>query len=422
MDRNYKCHQCGAKYSKPSALAEHKRIWGHHDVFSCDICHKTFSREDNLRQHKLKHGNEFFHECVDCHQVFNRPDNLELHRTRHHLQTGRWRKRTASSPQPGPSIKRRITKYDNLEDMYTIRVVDEHAMPKFKTTSTRYRVTFRNLEVRDLPNILKSLQRLFTSVLKNLTEFMDPTDIVRLSVQCPQLDFPISLPFMRLSQLTAERFLSEVERVLQSYEEFVLDESLDIDIIHVKLPSGGARKRCKYVDLERMIKEKKCFIRIQNTDDLCCARAIITAKARLEGHAQWNSIRQGRNIQEKLARDLHRQANVPFRKCTIEDVRTFQNVLPDYQIHVLSKESFNAIVFKGPEANKKIYLYHHDDHFDVITTMAGFYNRSYFCTECYKGYDHKEEHACNNVCHCCYKIHEDNVLDWETLPTLQPIL
>ena len=57
MDKKYICHQCGAKYAKPSALAEHRRIWGHHDIFPCDVCHKTFSREDNLRQRRLKHDN-----------------------------------------------------------------------------------------------------------------------------------------------------------------------------------------------------------------------------------------------------------------------------------------------------------------------------------------------------------------------------
>ncbi|KAK3082838.1 hypothetical protein FSP39_006722 [Pinctada imbricata] len=129
MNRKYVCHQCGAKYS---ALAEHKRRWGHNDVFPCDVCHNTFSREDNLRQHKLKHDNNSFHECVDCHQIFNRPDNLELHRARHHGQTGGRRKRQSLSPQPGPSTESSITKYDNPEDMYTIRVVDEHKMPKLR--------------------------------------------------------------------------------------------------------------------------------------------------------------------------------------------------------------------------------------------------------------------------------------------------
>jgi hypothetical protein len=61
---------------------------------------------------------------------------------------------------------------------------------------------------------------------------------------------------MKLSQLNAERFLSGIERVLQSYEQFVLDETLEIELINVSLPSGGIGKRCKYVDLEKTLLEK----------------------------------------------------------------------------------------------------------------------------------------------------------------------
>lgn len=107
-------------------------------------------------------------------------------------------------------------------------------------------------------------------------------------MQSPKLDFPITLPFRSLSQLTSETFLSDVERVLQSYEEFVLDESLDVDIIHVRLPSGGVGKRCMYIDTGRMLKEKRGIIRIDKPDDLCCARAIVTAIAPKMGtHLPW---------------------------------------------------------------------------------------------------------------------------------------
>lgn len=125
---------------------------------------------------------------------------------------------------------------------------------------------------------------------------MDSRDLVRLTVQCPELDYPISLPFMRVAQLSADRLLSEIERVLQSYDEFVVDQSLEIEVIHVKLPSGKGNKKKCYVDLEKSLKEKKSFIKINNRDQLCCARAIVTAKARIDKHPKWNSIRKGFNL------------------------------------------------------------------------------------------------------------------------------
>jgi hypothetical protein len=58
------------------------------------------------------------------------------------------------------------------------------------------------------------------------------------------------------------------------------------------------------VDTERFLKDKRCIIQIQNKDDMCSARAIVTAKAKIDGHEQWNSIQRGRRIQEELVVNL----------------------------------------------------------------------------------------------------------------------
>ena len=48
---------------------------------------------------------------------------------------------------------------------------------------------------------------------------------------------------------------------------------------------------------------------------MCCARAIVTAKAKMDGHEQWNSIRHGRRIKEELALELHAKAVIPLHQC-----------------------------------------------------------------------------------------------------------
>lgn len=65
-------------------------------------------------------------------------------------------------------------------------------------------------------------------------------------------------------------------------------------------------------------------------------------------------IPSGLSIQRTLAEELHNLANVPLRQCDLNDVKTFQSALPGYQINIVSKESFNAIVYQGPEAEKNI--------------------------------------------------------------------
>ena len=66
--------------------------------------------------------------------------------------------------------------------------------------------------------------------------------------------------------------------------------------------------------------------------------ALVTAIARHANHPQWNNIRMGREIQKHLALNLHEKAVVPLAPCGLEEIKKFQTVLPQYQIHVLSKE------------------------------------------------------------------------------------
>jgi hypothetical protein len=297
-------------------------------------------------------------------------------------------------------------------EFYTLRVENQSYIPKFRTTSTNYKITFKGIEVDNLPDILRTLRTLFQSIISNITEFMVPTDLIRLSVQCPELDFPITMPFTKVFELNAVRLLSEIERVLQSYEEFVLDESLDIEMIHASLPKGGVGKRCHCVDLPKMMKDKRCFIRIENNDDICCARALVTTQAKLEGHEKWSSIRQGRTIQRELAINLHQRAGVPLKKCGLNEIKLFQETMADYQINVISKEYFNGIIYSGPEKEKRLYIYHHDDHYDVITSMPAFLSKSYFCVKCKTGYDHVARHKCNNPCDLCHHVYADEIESW----------
>lgn len=213
-------------------------------------------------------------------------------------------------------------------------------------------------------------------------------------------------------ELTVEKILSEIERVLQSYQQFVIDKAFRIDIVHVQNPYGKGHQKKLYVDIRNLLHTKGSIIQIKNNDELCCARAIVTAIARIEKHPMWDSIRKGTKLQRILAEILHERAGVPLQKCGLEEVKKFQSILPNYQIHVLSKDHFNGIIYEGTEGGIPIFLYYHDEHFDVITKMTGFLNRSYFCQQCKKGYNTKERHVCNNPCVYCHQLHSDEEENW----------
>ncbi len=153
--------------------------------------------------------------------------------------------------------------------------------------------------------------------------------------------------------------------IIESHEDFVL----------AGLPSGRVSRRKPVVDLNMFLKTSRSVIRIPK-DDLCLARALVTDILRQSPN--WNAIRHGQSKQVALAKRLHARARVSMGRCGIDEVKRFQAVLKGYQIKVVSPAAINAVVYKGPDYEKQIYLCYQDEHFDVITSRAGFLNALYY--------------------------------------------
>jgi hypothetical protein len=235
-----------------------------------------------------------------------RREALEDHLQLQHEQTGAGQKRKSNDEDHG--IIKQLKKDDDPRQFYTIKKIKSQRIEKFKTTATSYKISFQNIEVTE--NISSTLRRIFSSIFQEVSDGAKSDDLFRVTVQSQTLDYPIVIPFIKLSELTADRFMSEIERVLQSNEDFAIDTGLTLEATHVDMPTGGARKRCRFVNTNEFLLQKQCIIQIKNNDELCCARAIVTAKAKIDRHEQWNNIRQGRHIQELLAKDLHEKAGV----------------------------------------------------------------------------------------------------------------
>jgi len=79
--------------------------------------------------------------------------------------------------------------------------------------------------------------------------------------------------------------------------------------------------------------------------------------------------------------------------CGIPELQKLQAFLtPGYQIKVWCMEKFDKLIFEGPKAQKLLHLYLHENHYDVITSI--FFDNSYWCETCNKGYEHQTDHKC----------------------------
>ena len=310
--------------------------------------------------------------------------------------------------QSGRGVKRKSDEPLLPEkDFYEKESVTKHKSKKFRMTATDHTIRFNNvLNELDLIESYERTQAIIEHLLNDVTQDMNEKDQVRFVLRSEQLDTPISIPFMAVEQLTTERVFSQIERVIQSNRDFRLNDTVTVDIIHVEAPQGSGRSKRDVLNIKEYLHKKRSIVTIKNNDNLCLARALVTAIAKIENAPNYrNMIRPEYKIQEKEAKKLHAAANVPLGPCGLPEVEMFQKYLTKYEINIVSGNHDNSIIYPPkPSTNNNvtpIYLYLHDNHYDVITSMPGFLSKSYFCHTCRRTHSDKLNHLCPGMCKSC---------------------
>ena len=214
----------------------------------------------------------------------------------------------------------------------------------------------------------------------------------------------------------AQMMLQQMSKILNSNENFAIDDSFHIEVSHIRdsgVGSGCRGQRPGTQPIEQFLRNKKSVVRIENNDELCCARALVTAKAYRDwGYRdeQYKAIKKGGAFQKELARQLHRRARVPEGPCGLGELELFQIVLTDYQIVVVSADHGYQIIFKGPRQpdHKLLCLIKVQDHYHVCHSLSGFFGKNYFCLDCEKSFNSNDlqHHRCpGRKCTSCHQAH-----------------
>ena len=217
-------------------------------------------------------------------------------------------------------------------------------------------------------------------------------------------------------RLTAEEWLAgsdrvdgilqQMSRVLNSNENFEMDDSFQLSFTQVRAPPRGLGKRKMkpgHSHPETFKRFKQSVININNADNLCCARAIVTAKAKVDNHSNWQGFTKGRRIQYQQAALLHHEVGVPVGPCGYEELQKFALApsLYDYQLVLVDITRGYKVSSFGPSRDKQLVLLYSGQHYDVILSLPGFFATSYFCWRCLKPYNNEGQHACDsNPDHC----------------------
>jgi len=229
---------------------------------------------------------------------------------------------------------------------------------------------------------------------------VNPNDHFLININSNRLRHSYHSARMRVREwmnndLRAQEIMQQISKMLNSNEQFRLDDTFSLHKAKASLA------------LDKLLDLKKSVIKINNDDELCCARALVTMQAYCDvgsRHPDYVNLRRGKPAQARKAKALHQAAGVPEGPCGLPELHTLQRHLTDHQIVVLSLDHNYQIIFKGPRRDKQVVLIKAGEHFHGCNILSAFLGKSNFCIKCEKSYqtDDISHHPCNGKkCPAC---------------------
>ncbi|KAG8192310.1 hypothetical protein JTE90_002131 [Oedothorax gibbosus] len=201
--------------------------------------------------------------------------------------------------------------------------------------------------------------------------------------------------------MNVEVLLNCITRVLQSKDTITLDEGFFINIVKIRRPVGSGRNR-KVVnaDVDRLTKGSVITIR-EDAVGLCCAMAILLGKAIHEQDLDLPTLKKKTcDVLMRKAMKLHADTEVSEGPCGFEEIGNFERFL-DVQVIVISSKELQKVSYKGSERPRKVYLWLHKEHYDLITSPKGFYGSNFYCEDCNAPFQRLLGHMCDALCYVC---------------------
>lgn len=197
------------------------------------------------------------------------------------------------------------------DDNFEINISNKRKLEKFNAEQIDYRVKFKNIPTEFIESTQYML-KIMHLLVKKLIVNTKPRDLVKIYINHPVLTTPISLKFVKITDLTPEMILNEISKVVQSNKILTLDNKITFHtvIMHYLTGGGGGVKR-----LENFLFKKQSMVRVKpNKDDsLCALRAIIVGKAFADKDPEYDTIRKlGSSFQSRRALEIAIKLGFPL--------------------------------------------------------------------------------------------------------------
>lgn len=209
-------------------------------------------------------------------------------------------------------------------------------------------------------------------------------------------------------------------RIFDSNKDFFLNGHLSVQFDHVQLPhgKGGAVTRGIGETSTEFIQRKACFLKYKipayHKDEYCLPYALVLGRAAVRcnlGEISTNELQRYKSCFKLLrgeAVNLCLEAGVNmsalFAGCSLDEVRKFQTILPDYQIVLYMGMDMKTRPHSDSRfysEDRKINIMLHDNHYNVMRSVSACFAVSYICPDCYTKALSVSVHKCKYACSFC---------------------
>ncbi len=133
--------------------------------------------------------------------------------------------------------------------------------PRFNSVSLKRSMNLREINSTDLASYHTSLHGMLSEIVAFAREIGHDAPVINMTMSAPTLQTPISGVLTPGNDYDVDSLMDQFERVLQSNEQLLSDDAVEIDATVAMNRQGGGRRR-KLTDLavDQVIKKKDEFV------------------------------------------------------------------------------------------------------------------------------------------------------------------
>ena len=275
------------------------------------------------------------------------------------------------------------------------------------------KITLKNANTRRYQELVNEFNSVMEDVVNEVLGDADPNDRVRFAILSSNFDRALNTTYQPRSEVTGVALAELFGKMLQSNQSIDIDNDLTLHVQRVKLPRGNGCNRKLTVNMGLNLLLKRCvFTAARQYDDIPCFGYALALAIMLKDHNAHYVERRFSIYKQKVldrVHDIFNIANIPYGPVDFAQYPQFVPLLPQNcrLIVVDAKERGTSLLYKSkvvsPVDNVPVYdvcLLLHGEHYYSLNSLSAWFGRSYYCMECEKAFNDKNQHKCKSEYTC----------------------